>query len=343
MKTKVLSVLKVIVPLLIGMYLMWYFWEAMSEKDKQSFFKAIHEANYFWFGVSLVLSFLSHLSRAYRWKYMLEPIGYKTKLINRYNALMVGYIMNLLIPRAGEASRAGVLYKTEGVPFSKSFGTIIGERIFDLIMLGVIVLLALFLNYDDIVNLIEQSEVFAKNEVEESSSGVLKYVIFGCVLLVLGFVWKLMPSIKEKIINLIRDVVSGVFSVFKSEHPWLFLLHTLFIWGMYILFFALCFYSLDETKDFPFGGVLIGFIAGTLGIMFTNGGIGAYPLLVGAVIAYYIGGTIGEDEAKGVGNALGMMIWGTQTIMMIVLGLISLIWVQTDVKKNEEKVPTVIN
>jgi len=151
MKNQLLKILKIIIPLFIGVYLMWYFWDAMSVKDKESFFRALNEANYFWFFLSLIFSFLSHLSRAVRWRYMLEPIGYKTKLMNRYNALMIGYIMNLLIPRAGEASRAGVLYQTENVPFTKSFGTIIAERVFDLVMLGIVVLLALFFSYDVLV------------------------------------------------------------------------------------------------------------------------------------------------------------------------------------------------
>jgi glycosyltransferase 2 family protein len=335
MKNQLLKILKIIIPLFIGVYLMWYFWDAMSVKDKESFFRALNEANYFWFFLSLIFSFLSHLSRAVRWRYMLEPIGYKTKLMNRYNALMIGYIMNLLIPRAGEASRAGVLYQTENVPFTKSFGTIIAERVFDLVMLGIVVLLALFFSYDDLMQLIDQNSFFDKtdgssggNSIWMILSGVLGFIVLAGLL-----VWKYVPAIKEKVQGLIKDVIAGVFSVFKSEHPWHFIGHTLFIWTVYVGFFGLCFFSLESTQAVPIGGILIGFIAGTLGIMFTNGGMGAYPMLVGIVITFYLGDTLGEDEAKGVGNALGMMIWATQTIMMIVLGLVSLFLVQRGKKK----------
>ncbi len=335
MKSKVLKGLKVIIPLFIGVYLMWYFWDAMSGKDKESFFRAVNEANYFWFFLSVIFSFLSHLSRAIRWRYMLEPIGYKTKLMNRYNALMIGYIMNLLIPRAGEASRAGILYQTEKVPFTKSFGTIIAERVFDLIMLGIVVLLALYFSYDDLMELIEQNPYLTKKEGSDGSSSLL-YTLIGLFLAVgvVGvLIWTFIPKIKNKVLDLIRDVIAGVFSIFKSEHPWRFIGHTLFIWVIYIAFFGLCFFSLESTQEVPFGGILIGFIAGTLGIMFTNGGMGAYPMLVGIVITFYLGDTLGEDEAKGVGNALGMMIWATQTIMMILLGLLSLFLVQRGKKK----------
>lgn len=332
MKSKILKFLKIIIPLLIGVYLMWYFWDAMSEKDKESFFRALNEANYFWFFLSIIFSFLSHLSRAIRWRYMLEPIGYQTKLINRYNALMIGYIMNLLIPRAGEASRAGVLYQTEKVPFTKSFGTIIAERVFDLIMLGIVVLLALFFSYDDLMMLIEQNSSL-NNTSKTSNGSTVLYIIVGIFLFfgIAGVLtWKFVPKLKDKILGLIKDVIAGVFSVFKSQHPWRFIGHTLFIWIVYVAFFGVCFFSLESTQEVPLGGVLIGFIAGTLGIMFTNGGMGAYPMLVGIVITFYLGATLGEDEAKGVGNALGMMIWATQTIMMILLGLLSLFLVQRE-------------
>jgi len=313
---------------------MWYFWDAMSEKDKDSFFKAINEANYLWFFLSIFFSFFSHLSRAIRWRYMLEPIGYKTKLINRYNALMIGYIMNLLIPRAGEASRAGVLYKTEGVPFTKSFGTIIAERVFDLIMLGIVVLLALFFSYDDLMELIAQNQGIQKGN-EAGSGNLLIYLLGGFSLLIIFalLIWKFVPIVKNKLVTIFKDIIAGVFSIFKSEHPWRFIGHTLLIWIIYVGFFGVCFFSLESTQAVPFGGILIGFIAGTLGIMFTNGGMGAYPMLVGIVITYYLGDTLGAGEAKGVGNALGMMIWSTQTIMMILLGLVSLFLVQREKKK----------
>src|SRR5699024_7124863 len=115
------------VPLGIGIYLLWWFYSAMDAATKDVFFKAIKEANYFWIVLSMALGFLSHLLRAYRWKYMLEPIGYHPKFWHRYHALMIGYLMNLLVPRAGEATRGALLYQTDKVPFSKSFGTIITE------------------------------------------------------------------------------------------------------------------------------------------------------------------------------------------------------------------------
>lgn len=327
MQTKFIKFLKVFIPIIIGLYLMWYFWDSMSEKNKISFFKSIENVNYFWILISMGLGLFSHISRAIRWKYMLEPIGYKTKLKNRYNSLMIGYIMNLLIPRAGEVSRAGALYKSENVPFAKSFGTIIAERVFDLIMLGLIFLITLMLGYNDLTAITNKNNLFTPNNNNVNDFSFTKILII--IALILFFIFILfLPKIKNKILKLFKDVWTGMFSVFKSKNPWKFLFHTFFIWFSYIAFFGICFFSLEQTSNIPISGILIGFIAGTIGIMLTNGGMGAYPMLVGIVTSYYLEGTLGEEEAKGVGNALGMMIWASQTIMMILLGLISILMIQ---------------
>jgi hypothetical protein len=112
------------------------------------------------------------------------------------------------------------------------------------------------------------------------------------------------------------------------------------MWGLYIAYFGICFLAFEQTSDFPLAGILVGFIAGTLGIMFTNGGIGAYPYLVGLVVTYYIGGNVmDKNEAIGIGKALGMVIWTSQTLGMIILGLISMVLIPNNYgkeKKNRE-------
>ena len=123
--------LKVGLPLAFGIYLTWFFFDQMSDEAMNSFKKALREADYWIVSLSLVLGVVSYWSRAERWKYTLEPMGFQTSAWNRYHSLMIGYIVNLTIPRAGEASRALMLQRSDNVPFTKSFGTIITERIVD--------------------------------------------------------------------------------------------------------------------------------------------------------------------------------------------------------------------
>ena len=119
MKSKIISALKIISPLGFGVFLIWLFYDALCEDQKKDLFAAFGKANYFWVFIALIFAFLSHVSRAYRWRYLLKPMGFNIKFWNAYHALMIGYIVNIIFPRAGEASRAGVLSKTENVPFRK--------------------------------------------------------------------------------------------------------------------------------------------------------------------------------------------------------------------------------
>ena len=333
-KKTVITLIKTVLPLLIGAYLIWYFFSSMNADAKKHFYRAINEANYFWIVLSLLIGFSAYLSRAYRWKYVLEPLGHKTKFWNRYHAIMIGYIVNLTIPRAGEASRAGMLYRSDGVPFSTSFGTIIAERAFDLIMLMIIAFITLFLGFNDFFEIKRQIQVNFNDAVAESTFP-WKYVIYGIVLLgifVMGYLFLFKESVRNKFILFGKDVVKGIFSIFKSDRPWSYVTHTFIIWICYMLMFVVAFQSLPETSDFPVSGLFMGFIAGSLGITFTNGGIGTYPLLVGLVVNFYLAGEY-PDDALGIGNALGMIIWSTQTLLMIVLGLISLMLLPKNYKK----------
>ncbi len=343
---KIISIIKVVFPLAIGIYLTWHFYNAMDEPTKDIFFTAIKEANYFWIFLSMALGFMSHIIRAYRWKYMLEPIGYKTKFWHRYHAMMIGYLVNLLIPRAGEATRPALLYQTDKIPFSKSFGTIIAERMFDLVMLAIIFFTTVILSFDDFIAVKDiivagSPEEGVEQESQQWLLNLIISVIAGGVLL-FTVLWMKIEKFRRKITEFIKDVMNGIFAILKSKNPFQFIFYTVMVWALYLLFFGICFKAFEQTQDFPINGVLIGFLAGTFGLMFTSGGIGAYPYLVGIVVIYFIGGDFDTaKEAEGVGKALGMIIWLSQTIMMILLGLLSLVLLPRNYKKeSNDKVGT---
>jgi glycosyltransferase 2 family protein len=335
MKRLVGILLKTVLPLALGVWLVWYFFDRMTPSDKGFFYKAINEANYFWIVLSLLLSFLSLLSRAYRWKYVLEPLGYKTRFWNRYHALMIGYIVNLTIPRAGEASRAAMLYRSDGVPFSKSFGTILAERAVDLVMLFCVVLITIWIGRDDFWNIkyrVEHS--FGGGDTSGETSWVT-YVLYGLGLLLFAalIAVSMIKRLRDKLILFVKDVFAGIFSILRSRNPLGYFSHTLFIWLMYVSYFSIAFFSLDDAKDIPFAGIMIAFVAGSLGISFTNGGIGAFPLLVGLVLDFYLGG----ENGAAIGGALGMIIWSSQTLMMILLGALSFVLLPKNYSAKDEQ------
>ena len=286
----------------MGGFLVWYSLSKISIPTLLSYFK---EANYSWIALGLFFGILSHLSRAYRWKFLLEPMGYKPDFGNSAMAVLVAYLVNYAVPRAGEVSRAAVMTNYENIPFEKGFGTIVAERIADLIMMLSIVAITLFVQFDFIFNLL------SKNFNPVKTGSILLILLVGFYLL-MRYVKKATSGIGLKIKNFISGLVEGVTSILKMKHKWAFIFHTVFIWAMYVAMFWATIPAI-EGLNVPFGGVLIGFIAGGFSIAATNGGIGLYPVAVAGALALF---GINEEPA----TAFGWIMWTAQTLMIIVFG-----------------------
>jgi len=286
----------------LGGFLVWYSISNISIDVLIEYFK---EANYSWIVLGLFFGILSHLSRAYRWKFMLEPLGFKPKFTNNVLAVLVGYLVNLALPRAGEVSRALVLTNYEDVPFEKGFGTIVAERIADLIMMLSIMLITLFVQFDFIYELLTKNFNPTK-------------IITGLVVVILGFyiltsvVKKAKSGFLLKIKTFVSGLGEGVTSIFKMKKKWAFIFHTVFIWVMYVCMFWATIPAI-EGLNVPFGGILIGFIAGGFSIAATNGGIGLYPIAVAGALALF-------DIPTEPATAFGWIMWTAQTAMIIIFG-----------------------
>ena len=296
------KILKTVLPLVLGGFLVWYSLSKISLEVLIGYFK---EAHYSWIFLGLFFGVLSHLSRAYRWKFMLEPLGFKPKFTNSVLAVLVGYLVNLALPRAGEVSRALVLTNYEEVPFEKGFGTIVAERIADLIMMLSIVLITLFVQFDFIYGLLTKNFDPTK-------------IIVGLAILIIGFfiftsfVKKAKSGFLLKIKTFVSGLLEGVTSIFKMKNKWAFIFHTVFIWVMYVAMFWATIPAI-EGLSVPFGGILIAFIAGGFSIAATNGGIGLYPIAVAGALALF---GIAEEPA----TAFGWIMWTAQTAMIIIFG-----------------------
>ena len=321
-KSSLFSLFKIIISIALGMYLTWYIFDNMSKDDIAVFKAAIFDSNPWLIGLSLVLAFVTYLSRAYRWKYTLHPLGYKSSFQNQYHSLMIGYLVNMTIPRAGEFTRALMLKRSDNIEVAGSFGTIVTERIIDMLILLSIAFGTVFLNkteaYAIMTNL--KRGFLGETSTEESQFTYWILGVFGCVLVLLI----LNKKLRDKVMGFLRSLKEGVLSIFKMQKLGAYVFHTILIWGSYLLMFALPFWALEETANVPISGMLLAFIFGAIGISFTNGGMGAYPLLIGITAAYYLN-EMGVADSLAIGNALGMVIWATQTIFLILLGLISLV------------------
>lgn len=298
----IIKILKIIIPLILGGFLVWYSLTIVSPSELIQYFK---DANYWWIALGLVFGILSHLSRAYRWKFLLEPLGYKPKFLNSTLAVLVAYLMNIFLPRAGEVTRAAVMSNYEKIPFEKGFGTIVAERIADLIMMLIIISITLLIQFDFIWELLTKDF----NPVKSIISLLLSVGFFVGLFL---YIKKGKSKFALKIKKFFLGLKDGVLSIFNMKNKWAFIFHTVFIWGMYVAMFWATIPAVNGL-EVPVGGVLIGFIAGGLSIAATNGGVGLYPVAVASALALF-----GVDKITG--NAFGWIMWTAQTAMIIVFG-----------------------
>ncbi|WP_412559735.1 lysylphosphatidylglycerol synthase transmembrane domain-containing protein [Winogradskyella sp. MIT101101] len=303
------SILKVVLPLLLGVVLVWYSLSQISVSKLIQYFK---DADYFWIILGVSLGILSHVCRAYRWLFMAEPLGYRPKFANSFMAVYSAYLINLTIPRAGEVARASILATYEDVPFDKGFGTIVAERVADTLMLLLIIGIALVLEFEFIYSFF----------MEKFNPTTL--LIGGTILLllVLGlyfFIRRSSSKFALKVKSFVKGLIEGALSIFKMKKKWAFIFYTVFIWVLYLSMFYVTTLALPELGNISLAGVLIGFILASFSIAATNGGIGSFPEAI--VIAFTLF-NIPEDPSR----AFGWIMWSSQTLVIIVLGGLSLIY-----------------
>lgn len=329
MKKAVINILKVGVPLAIGVWLVFYFYDALDEQQRAELFAAFRQADLRWLAVATVVGWLSHVARSWRWRYILDPLGYQPGFWNCYHAVMAGYFLNLFIPRAGEASRALSLYRTEKVPFEKGFGTIMAERAVDMLMLLGIAAITLLLQLDKMDLFKSRIEAFRSSQGPATGQGFAwgPWIIGLLVLGVLAgaYLFATRPALRDKLRELARGFGQGLQSVFRTRHKGGFILHTFLIWGAYVGMFQLGFYALPETTVVPTAGVMAGFVAGAIGIVLVQGGIGVYPAFVALIVSIYMLPPVGGGVIRPEALAMGWLLWLVQTVMLIVLGGLSLL------------------
>ena len=339
MKKAVIGFLKLAVPIALGMWLVVYFYRQLDEVQRAQLFTAFRAADLKWLFASVVIGWLSHMSRGWRWRYLLEPMGYTPGFWNCYHAVMNGYFMNMLVQRAGEASRAVSLYRTEGVPFEKGFGSILAERVIDMGIVVVIAAVTLLLQLDKIDLFQARIAAFRSGQGTAVETGtpwwvwaLLGALVIGCAL----GLWLLItrPLLRTRLKDTIRGFAEGFRSVLRMRRKGAFIFHTLLIWALYLAMFWVGFFALPATADVPVAGVLAGFIAGSLSIVLVQGGIGVYPAFVALIVSVYMavpeasssrlveGVEILRPEAL----AMGWLLWLAQTLMVIVLGGVSLLF-----------------
>ncbi|MEP7263569.1 MAG: lysylphosphatidylglycerol synthase transmembrane domain-containing protein [Bacteroidota bacterium] len=314
------NILKYLLFFIIGFGLLWYTFRNQSLED--IYYKISH-AHLGWVMLSLVISSMALISRSMRWNLLIEPLGYKPKLLSSFYSLMVGYFANLAIPRIGEISRCGALSKAEDIPFNKLIGTVIIERFSDLLMLIVSIIILAMTEYELLGGFLSDKIINPILNGVQNSAVLL--IVIAVVFVVTGIIiWKWLQSpssgnLKLRIRNILNDVLEGLKSVFRMKNGYAFIGHTLFIWLMYFLMMYVSFFAMEPTSGLGIKAGLFVMVVGGIAMSApVQGGIGTYHLLVSqGLMVYHVSA---ED-----GIAFATLVHTWQLILLIVLGTWSLI------------------
>ncbi len=291
----------------------------------QKILSDIGSANYFWVVITMIIFMITNVLRALRWKMMLQAMGYNPKFINLMGTIMINYLANLGIPRSGEVIRAGLIAKYEDIPVEKALGTIFTDRIFDVIMLAIVIGLTMLLGGSAFINYLDQNiNLSDKLSVVTNHPWwivlFITSVIAGFVILIKNKSRIRNTALGNKIIHVLKGFYDGVQSVKHVSSIPLFLVYTVGIWVLYFLMLYLAFWSFEPTAHLgPTAGLVV-FTFGSLGILIpTPGGMGSYHYLVGEALSMY--GINGVDAF----SFANIVFFSIQLFVNILFGIIALI------------------
>jgi uncharacterized protein (TIRG00374 family) len=309
------SIIKYLISsLLAGGLLFWAF--SKSQLHWNDILLTFYQADYNWVVVSISISLLSHLLRALRWEQLLGAMAYQPGTVRTFSAVLIGYFANFLVPRLGEVSRCGSLKKTADIPFEESFGTVITERIVDLLSLVVLVGITFLFEWEPL-----QKSLFPTLHLP---SGALIITASALGIIGLGLLWKFKDFLQNmgtesKIGKMLRGWIAGISSIRHLESPGRFIAYSIGIWLCYYLSTYTLFLAFPLSENLGFSAALTVLVMGTFGMATpTQGGIGAYHSLVASAFVFY-------SLAYKDGFMLATFFHGTQMITLLLLGGFSFI------------------
>jgi uncharacterized protein (TIRG00374 family) len=309
LKNQLSKWLSIFIPIILGIVIIAYQYNKFTDAQISEIEGYFKNANYYYVILAVFIGFVGNAIRAYRWRFMLDHLGYKSSFANNFMAVNIGYLLNLTVPKSGEISRAVIVKKYDNIPFDKGFGTIVAERIIDIFFLLFFMLLAVVLQFN-IVKAFILDKIPLQLIALLSIMGIISFVAF-----ILIYKYS-----KLKIVTLFKDKISGLkeglMSVVHMEKKWNYFFETILIWGSYVLTYYVATKVLPETSVLSIGAIITSFVVGSIAIAFTNSGFGAYPFLTSKVLLFYA-------IAEPIGTAFGWIIWTSQMLLVLILGLLS--------------------
>ncbi len=307
--------------LLIGLVLLWLVFRKI---DVSEVVAEIRAAKYVWLLFSIILGIFSHIARAMRWNILIRSLGYKTDTPTTFYAVMTGYLANMAFPRLGEVTRCGVLSKKKSIPFTTLFGTVISERLFDTIILALIILLVIFFQLNLVSGFVDKYIVSYFSGMANRDNLYLAILVLFALIVVPLILFRIFFNrirnmhIYNKVRDFLKGLLDGIKTIMHMKHKWSFMGLTVLIWLLYTLMTYTAFFALEATSGLDFIDAITVMALGSLGMVApVPGGIGAYQFVVKAILTeIYL---VQSEPAV----SYSIILWAAQSAMIIVVGAIS--------------------
>jgi uncharacterized protein (TIRG00374 family) len=331
LKKTVIKILQFLGFFALGAFIFWLIYRDQDIERIKSVLK--NGVNYWWVFASLLMGLLSHISRTLRWGLMIEPISHKPRFINTFLALMVGYLMNMAFPRMGEVSRCGVLARYEKISFTKLIGTVVAERLVDLISLLILLGVVIVSQFGKMIRFIDSNPEI---KTKLHSAITSPYLIVGLIVFAI-FIFAFRNAFRgtaffKKILEVIQNFKEGFISIHNIKRKGWFYFHSVFIWTMYYFMLYVVFFAFDFTTNLnPIAG-LTTFVLASFGMVApVQGGIGAWHFMAKEALSLY--GVANEN-----GIIFAFVAHTSMTGMIIIIGILSMLVLPFINKKSEVSV-----
>ncbi|MDR0415104.1 MAG: flippase-like domain-containing protein, partial [Prevotellaceae bacterium] len=305
---------------LLTVFLLWF---SFKDAHMDELLAGLRAANYSWVLVGVLLGIAAYFVRALRWRMLIEPLGYRPSLASMYNAVIMGYLANLIFPRFGEVVRCGALVKSDKIPLNKLVGTVVAERAFDMLCLISIVLLAFLLRMDTFGRFLRENVFQKLAEKEIFSGGLFVLLAAAAVALVAALIWAFRSRLRksgmaQKIWKFIKGIGDGLKTFLSMERRWNFLLHSVLLWLCYWGMSWVVLFAIPATSSFGAVDGLVVMLLGSFGVVApTNGGLGAFHAITS--IGLYAIYAIPETD----GLLYATLAHESQMLFVIILGIVA--------------------
>jgi len=319
MNKRLRNILKYSIFFAIGVFLVWWQFYKMTPEEWTKFKFALSNANYWLIIPVIIMALASHISRSIRWRILIKPLGYHPSVFNTFGSIMAGYLANSFVLRLGEILKCTLLSRYEKIPLEKLLGTIVFERIFDLLCYFIFIILTIIIQFKLVGNFVESKfqDFKAKNNTDLLMIKIiLILIIFIILIFLIRYIYRRNQhrSFAIRFKNFIASLSEGISAVKRMEKRRWFLAHTLFIWTMYVLQIYVGFSAMREVSHLGLDAAFSVLTLATIAMIVTPGGIGAFPGAVAGVLIIY-------SIEQPIGEAFGYLMWGVTTFITIFFGL----------------------